>query len=75
MGAYGTFRYDVGDLMQLPGQPLMRAVTWRGWVLVPQPRGSVQRQAVYRLDDNYWDAYWKEDLRGAFQGPDADYSY
>ena len=64
---YGTFGYALGDLVQTAPQGPVWQVSWQGWLLVTQANGTVRRQAVYRAGP-YWDCYWEEELRAAFQG-------
>lgn len=61
MAAYGTFAYELRDLVQAAWDAPVRAVTWRGWVL-DGPPGARYRLAVYGPDDGHWDCYWEAEL-------------
>jgi hypothetical protein len=70
MARYGEFQFDVGNLVQLAGGTRVYTVRWRGWLIEKQSSGANMRQAVYVLDDGYWDAHWETELRSAFRGVD-----
>jgi hypothetical protein len=59
-------RYNVGNVVQLARYEEAYTVIWRGHVLV-QHSGGWYREWVYRIDNNYWDCYYQDELHPAWR--------
>jgi ribosomal protein S27AE len=61
-----TFAYGVGHLVKPISLAQPHAVIWRGQLKERHPAtGLVHRVNVYRLDNNFWDCYYEEELLAA----------
>jgi hypothetical protein len=61
-----TFAYGLGHLVKPISLAQPHAIIWRGQLKERHPAtGLVHRVNVYRLDNNFWDCYYEEELLAA----------
>jgi hypothetical protein len=61
-----TFAYGLGHLVKPVSLAQPHAIIWRGQLKERHPAtGLVHRVNVYRLDNNFWDCYYEEELLAA----------
>jgi hypothetical protein len=59
---FSFYQFDVGNLVQLVRGGAIYTVTWWGYLLLTDPGGQRYREAVYRLDNGYWNCYYQQEF-------------
>ncbi|TGE07691.1 hypothetical protein [Hymenobacter fodinae] len=65
MPPFVRYQYEVRSVVRVTSDPKHAwQVTWRGSLLC----ADRIRRPVYRLDNEYWDVYFEDELRSAWNG-------
>ena len=63
-----NYKFDVGNIVHLPGDTTFVEIRWRGY-LVLGPPGQRYRVPVYWLGPPHWDCYYEDEIRAIGQLP------